>query len=189
MWRRVVFCIIYCLTAPLLHCLSLRSLTHSFTLSLTHTARVCLPQGPIGVEMALNLVLANKYTVTLIEKGPHVAFHIQDYWAQVQLFSPNSLNMSATGRKILQERGVPIPDENAYFSGGKFAQEYLVPLLKFLQESDKCSVVFNTNVESVGRKDAPKHRSFPGRSKRKFHLLCSSGEYESFYEADSGMWL
>ena len=151
--------------------------------------------------MALNLVKAGPYTVTLLEKGPQIASHIQDHWSHVNLFSPNSLNMSPTGEAILLEQSGGainlIPDSADYSSGGQFVLSYLKPLETYLQHSKKCDIRFNTTVMSVGRKDAPKHKQVADRSSQSFLLLCSQSagmsqaeedvaEDEYYLEADVG---
>jgi hypothetical protein len=136
--------------------------------------------------MALNLVRAGKYTVTMLEKGPRIASHIQDYWSHVNLFSSNSLNMSATGRAVISEQGGVLPDADVYFSGGEFVEHYLQPLEKYLRDSGKCDMRFNNTVVSVGRKEAPKDKKVSDRASRPFQLLCSHGDEEYYVHADVG---
>ena len=121
-------------------------LLHIFMTSSPHMScprRLALLQGPIGIEMSLNLVRSG-YSVTLIEKGPHIASHIQDHWSHVDLFSTNALNMSPTGMEVIAEQGGSLPDKGAYYSGGKFVNMYLKPLEKYLDNSDKCDIKLNT---------------------------------------------
>lgn len=147
--------------------------------------------------MSLNLVRAGRYRVTLLEKGPHIAAHIQDHWAHVKLFSSNALNMSLTGQAVITEQAggdtTLLPDPAAYSSGGDFVDMYLKPLEKFLSESGKCDIRFNTEVVSVGRKDAPKHKQVVNRALQPFVLLCQetnkeeeNNEGEYYFEADVG---
>jgi hypothetical protein len=136
--------------------------------------------------MSLSLVRAGRYSVTLLEKGPHIASHIQDHWPHVDLFSSNALNMSITGKEVISEQKGTIPDQDAYYSGGKFVETYLQPLAEYLGASDRCEVRLNTAVVSVGRKEAPKHKQVPGRSSQPFLLLCSHLEDEYYLEADAG---
>ena len=64
--------------------------------------------GPVGIEMALVLIKSGHY-VTLVEQGQAFAANMQT-WKHVSLFSPNKLNMSSTGREVLREMGVSLPN-------------------------------------------------------------------------------
>jgi hypothetical protein len=105
----------------------------------------------------------------------------------VDLFSTNALNMSVTGRSVIQEQGDHLPDEEAYYSGGQFVERYLKPLEKYLLGcSDKCDIRLDTTVVSVARKNAPKNKSVPNRSHQPFVLLCSHFDDEYYLEVDVG---
>lgn len=136
--------------------------------------------------MSLQLVRAGNYSVTLVEKGATIASHITDYWSHVSLFSPNSLNMSTLGKQTLNECTISLPDEDAYFTGGKFVEAYLNPLAQFLIESERCNILLNTEVISVGRKNISKQKSIPNRPVVPFQLLCCCDHEEYYLESDVG---
>ena len=138
--------------------------------------------------MAINLVKTKKYIVTLLEKGKHIAAHIQDHWSHVELFSPNDINMSKLGKEIIvQELGQSsLPNGEDFFTGGQFVEHYLKPLETYLRSSDRCELQLNTTVVSVCRKDAPKHKQISDRSCHSFLLLCCTDEEEYYAEADVG---
>ena len=107
--------------------------------------------GPIGVEMAVagvRSVKGNGYVFffnkifyfsrsgrrgTLIERGPELGSNVLS-WGHVTLFSPNRINMSSLGRKILEEMGVEIPGDDEYLTGKQYVEKYLKPLENFLSK-------------------------------------------------------
>mmetsp|Transcript_14553 Transcript_14553/g.21925 ORF Transcript_14553/g.21925 Transcript_14553/m.21925 type:complete len:392 (-) Transcript_14553:311-1486(-) len=126
--------------------------------------------GPVGIEMALVLI-RNEYNVTLIEKGDSFAANMSS-WKHVSLFSPNHLNMSETGREVLKELGKVSPADDEFLLAGVFLSQYLAPLVEYMQSSNRCTVLFATEVVSVGRKGLSKAQFSANHPNRKCKPFC-----------------
>lgn len=136
---------------------------------------VVIGAGPVGIEMALVLIKSGHY-VTLVEQGQAFAANMQT-WKHVSLFSPNKLNMSSTGREVLREMGVSLPNEEAFPAAETFISEYLSPLVKYLEASSKCTLLLSTTVLCITRQGLSKSQHAGNSSQRKnkpFLLLLHS---------------
>ena len=69
--------------------------------------------------------------MTLIEREAEFCSNVLS-WGHVELFSPNSLNISSLGRQVLQETGAEIPRDDEYLTGKQYVEKYLKPLQNFL---------------------------------------------------------
>jgi hypothetical protein len=131
--------------------------------------------GPVGLEAAITAIRTGQYDVTIIEKGQSIASNVEK-WKHVSLFSPNSLNFSPTGLKILQEMGAPQPDITAFPTGESFIEEYLSPLTRFITLSPLCTLLRCTEVLSISRGSLSKGQyigNSPTRINTKFDILVS----------------
>ena len=85
-------------------------------------------------------------------QGPDIGHNVRE-WGHVELFSNNSLNMSADGRKALE--GLTF-DNDKYPTGDQYLTEYMEPLAGFLRESGRCDILTGTEVVSIGKTDVSK---------------------------------
>ena len=131
--------------------------------------------GPVGLEMAVRAVRQG-LDVCLIERGSLIAANVRE-WQHVELFSPWSLNMSATGKEVLKEMGAAMPDDEAFPTGAQLISEYLQVLLDFLHKSGKCRFKFDSELVSIGRGTFLKKEHIGANGRRKgapFRLLIQS---------------
>jgi len=139
-------------------------------------SRVCVVgAGPVGLEMAVRAVRQG-LNVCLIERGPLIAANVRE-WQHVELFSPWSLNISATGKEVLTEMGAAMPDESVFPTGAQLISEYLQVLCDFLVKSGKCRFKFNAELVSIGRGTFLKKEHIGANGRRKgapFRLLVQS---------------
>ena len=152
--------------------------------------------GPIGLEMAVRAV-RHGLDVCVVERGSCIAANVRE-WQHVELFSPWSINVSATGREVLKEMGAPVPDESVFPTGAALIAEYLQVLEDFLCKSGRCEFKFNSELISIGRSSFLKREHIGANGKRKgapFRLLLQSvaGEEElvtdcNFLIDSSGTW-
>ena len=152
--------------------------------------------GPIGLEMAVRAV-RHGLDVCVVERGASIAANVRE-WQHVELFSPWSINVSATGREVLKEMGAPVPDESVFPTGAALIAEYLQVLEDFLCKSGRCEFKFNSELISIGRSSFLKWEHIGANGKRKgapFRLLLQSaaGEEElvtdcNFLVDSSGTW-
>ena len=159
--------------------------------------KVCVVgAGPIGLEMAVRAV-RHGLDVCVVERGACIAANVRE-WQHVELFSPWSINVSATGREVLKEMGAPVPDESVFPTGAALIAEYLQVLEDFLCKSGRCEFKFNSELISIGRSSFLKWEHIGANGKRKgapFRLLLQSaaGEEElvtdcNFLVDSSGTW-
>ena len=147
---------------------------------MSHPHVAVIGMGPIGIDMAINL-LHNNYNVTIIEKGDDFGDNMSK-WKDVVLFSPNALNMSIAGIKVLQSLNINLPDADAYPTCGEFMEGYLKHLSSYLVNSSNCEVLFSTEVVSVSRTNLSKGSSIgrhPKRVSAKFNVLVSTSNTSS----------
>ncbi|MCH2212347.1 MAG: NAD(P)-binding domain-containing protein [Fuerstiella sp.] len=128
--------------------------------------------GPIGLHAALQAKM-NGFHVTVLERG-NVGAAIQR-WAHVKLFTPFSMNSTASGRTAAAETA-PLPHGDELLTGDAYVQHYLSPLAA----SEQLRGVIQTSTELIavsrsmyGKKDAVRK---PERSTSPFRLLVRRGD-------------
>jgi hypothetical protein len=135
--------------------------------------RVCVVgAGPVGLEMAVRAVREG-LDVCLIECSSGIAGNVRE-WQHVELFSPWSLNMSSTGKEVLKEMGVRVPEDDAFPTGAQLISQYLQVLKDFLDKSGKCEMKFGYKLISIGRSTFLKKENIGANGRRKgapFRLL------------------
>ena len=92
-------------------------------------------------------------------------------WGHVELFSPNSLNMSTLGRQTLQRMGVHLPDEEGFPTGQEYYDSYLRVVGKHLEQDKNCDIQLRTKVVSVARASMLKGDMSKSRKEKKFNIL------------------
>ena len=95
-------------------------------------------------------------------------------WGHVELFSPNSLNMSTLGRQTLQTMGVPLPDEEGFPTGQEYYDSYLQVIGKHLDQDKDCDIQLRTKVVSVVRAGMLKGDMSQSRKEKKFNILSET---------------
>ena len=116
--------------------------------------------GPIGTELAL-CALERGFSVAVFESGECAGAHVLA-WKHVTLFSPWSMNMTTTGRRVLQALGLQLPDGDSFPTGGDFCARYLQPLADYIRTHAACAWSANAHVLSVGRGALLKGESIGG---------------------------
>lgn len=84
-----------------------------------------LGAGPIGLEAALGAAEldADVHVYERESVGANV-----EAWGHVTLFSPFGMNHTELGRRVLQGRGLDLPDDDALLTGREYRARYLLPL-------------------------------------------------------------
>jgi len=82
--------------------------------------------GPVGLVAAAQLV-ARGETPLILEAGDTVGASVRD-WAHVQLFSPWRYVVEPTSRRMLEEHGWTMPDEDRLPTGGELLADWVEPL-------------------------------------------------------------
>ena len=139
-----------------------------------------LGAGPIGVEAAL-VARERGYDVRVYESET-VGGNVKR-WGHVELFSPWHMNHSARGVRLLRNRGVELPETEAYLSGAEHVERYLEPLAR---EALAGRIFQGTRVVGVSRDGLAKNDLIGGpRHEHAFRLLLENdaGE-ERIEEAD-----
>lgn len=114
--------------------------------------------GPIGLEMAVAAVQSKKWDVTIAERGNELCANVVA-WDHVKLFSAWKLNVSEAGREALTSLGATIPEckemgketEADYPTGKEFLDQYLRPLGEYVAGSERCKIMLETKVVSIGK--------------------------------------
>jgi thioredoxin reductase len=138
--------------------------------------------GPVGIEAAL-YAKSCRFAVQLLEKK-EVAHNIRQ-WGHVTFFSPFGMNYSLLGKKLLTERGISLPPDDAYLPAKDYLGGYLLPLAAspFL----KSHIVIDCEVLAISRQFTLKG-DFIGNSRRKnypFRILTRNGQgMEKVYYSD-----
>lgn len=138
--------------------------------------------GPVGLEAALHAVKAG-YEVTVVEAGASAGYAIRR-WGHVPLFSPWSMNVSATARALLAERGVELPNDDTCPSGEVFVEAFLEPLAAALDE--EVEFRFGADATAIGRGRLLKgeHIGDGGRVGVPFRVLLEGADADEYVEAD-----
>ena len=92
----------------------------------------------------------------------------------MELFSPNSLNMSTLGRQTLQRMGLPLPDEEGFPTGQEYYDSYLRPIGKYLEQVKNCDIHLRSKVVSVARAGMLKGDMSRSRKERKFNIFMET---------------
>lgn len=87
---------------------------------------VVIGAGPIGLAAAAHLVVRGERPL-ILEAGTTAAAGIRD-WAHVRLFTPWKLLTDAVTRRLLEEHGWSLPDQEIIPTGGEFVQRFIQPL-------------------------------------------------------------
>ena len=90
----------------------------------------------------------------------------------MELFSPNSLNMSALGRQTLKKMSNPLPEEEKFPTGQEYYESYLQPLGRFLEQAEECDIQVRCKVVSVARARMLKGDMAQSRREKKFNIFC-----------------
>ena len=90
----------------------------------------------------------------------------------MELFSPNSLNMSALGRQTLKKMSVLLPEEEKFPTGKEYYESYLQPLDRYLEKAEECDIQLRCKVVSVARARMLKGDMAQSRRKKKFNIVC-----------------
>ena len=103
----------------------------------------------------------------------------------MELFSPNSLNMSALGRQTLRKMSVPLPEEEKFPTGQEYYDHYLQPLGRYLEAAKECDIQLRCKVVSVARAGMLKGDMSKSSREKKFNIFCditnSSGEVNMYH--------
>jgi hypothetical protein len=117
--------------------------------------------GPVGIELALS-ALQRGMRVAVFERGASAGSQVLS-WNHVKLFSPWSMNMSDSGRRVLENAGLQAPVGDHFPTGGEFVTQYLQPLAEHIEKHSSCSAVhYNARVLAVGRGALLKGESIGG---------------------------
>ena len=108
-------------------------------------------------------------------------------WGHVELFSPNSLNMSTLGRQTLQRIGAPLPHDEGFPTGQEYYDSYLRVIGKHLEQDKNCDIQLRTKVVSVARAGMLKGDMSQSRKEKKFNILNETTS--STGEVGSSNWL
>ena len=92
----------------------------------------------------------------------------------MELFSPNSLNMSTLGRQTLQRVGLPLPDEEGFPTGQEYYDSYLRPIGKYLEQEKNCDIHLRSKVVSVAKAGMLKGDMSRSRKERKFNIFMET---------------
>ena len=132
---------------------------------------VVIGAGPIGLETALYAKHLG-FEVTVLEKN-EVAANVAE-WGFVRLFSPFSMNHTPLAKRLLAEKGVALPKDDAYLTGDEFIEKYLHPLADLLADH----IVENCEVTDISRKHTLKddHIGTGERSNYPFRIVANAHE-------------
>ena len=137
--------------------------------------------GPVGLHAALQAV-RNDFHVTVLERRD-IGAAIRR-WAHVRLFTPFSMNSTASGRRIVVRSG-RLPSDNALLTGEEYLQRYLIPLASSNTLAPR--IYTSSEVIAVSRSAYGKSHK-PGKSERSaspFRLLVRDrNESETVLESD-----
>ncbi|HEX9729305.1 MAG TPA: FAD-dependent oxidoreductase [Gemmatimonadales bacterium] len=149
-----------------------------------------LGAGPVGLEAAA-AALERGFAVTVFERG-EVADHVRQ-WGHVPLFTRFVRNAGPAGRRALVAADIPLPEDDAFLTGGEWRVRYLLPLAEVL--AARAPFEMGTDVNYVSRVRLLKQEAMddPRRADEPFRLLGKKRGAEWAAEADivldcTGTW-
>ena len=92
----------------------------------------------------------------------------------MELFSPNSLNMSTLGKQALGSLGVPLPDDKRFPTGQEYYDCYLQKISSYLDQEKNCEIFLRNEVVSVARAGMLKGDLSRSRKENKFEIFCET---------------
>ena len=140
-----------------------------------------LGAGPLGLEAALAAAELGAQ-VRVYERGA-VAANVEA-WGHVRLFSPFGMNRSELGRRVLLDRGLDLPDDDALLTGRDYRARYLLPLAESPLLAGRIET--GTTVLAVARDGLLKNDAIgdPGRAEVPFRILLDREGAEREETAD-----
>ena len=129
--------------------------------------------GPVGLAAAAH-VLNQGETPLVIEAGPSVGTSVRA-WGHVRLFSPWRYLIDREAASLLETSGWNAPDPDAYPTGHKLVEDYLLPLAAVPQM--QAHLLFRSRVLSVTRQKMDKMKT-PGREQAPFVLRIHTNDGE-----------
>lgn len=131
---------------------------------------VVIGAGPVGLAAAAHLA-ERDVAFLVVEAGPSAAAAIQE-WRHVRLFSPWRYDIDTASRRLLERSGWVEPDPELLPTGGELVEDYLAPLARTPELSDR--IRYGAEVVAVTRQGFDRLRT-AGRDEAPFLIRLADG--------------